>query len=409
MVLALRAVARAAGAIVFLHASMLCGAPAASTPTEADAARGVAWASESDVLAQLSSLKEDASVELLRLCVRQSWWRAVRELISRGHANGAGASLHQEVKTLLTEVKRSADEFGAFAEETYRDQTQGLDEVHSAVQWSQNSTTIFIGVKYAARWSAPGAIEVVDIKVNITNSTFELEGFGHHSSIRKRYVVNLTLYEAIVPERSSWSAASVGRLTATLQKAKVVPVVKWPRLLQSKDKHAYRGQIGTWLDMQEKWESELRRATGEEVPKDKKDDKKDDKKAKDNTSKKGKTDDKSSNKQKTPLLKKTLRKWWRLLKSYHTKHRAKILGVLGVGALMMLLSIAKMKYLGPQPRKPISVDVRERAAEAAQARSEASSDESAAQAPAAEVTSVGTDDEGWTLMDCCGANKVPKD
>jgi len=42
--------------------------------------------------------------------------------------------------------------------------------VPCALQWAQNSTTIFLGVKYASRWSAPGAIEVADVGVNITEA-----------------------------------------------------------------------------------------------------------------------------------------------------------------------------------------------------------------------------------------------
>merc|ERR1712204_123301 len=108
------------------------------------------------------------------------------------------------------------------------------------------------GVKYAARWSAPGAIEVVDVKVNISSCCFELSGFGHHSSIRKHYTVNLGLYGGLEPSLSRWSVSSVGRLTATLHKAKAK---KWSRLLASKAKS--RHQIAPWLDMEERWAQEL--------------------------------------------------------------------------------------------------------------------------------------------------------
>merc|ERR1719384_1140189 len=122
-------------------------------------------------------------------------------------------------------MKQSADEFAAFADTTYRGQTQGLSEVPCALQWAQNSTTVFLAVKYAARWSAPGAIEVVDVSANITDGRFDLEGFGHHSGIRKRYFVDLSLYANVTPSESSWSSSSVGRLTAMLQKGK--PNEKW--------------------------------------------------------------------------------------------------------------------------------------------------------------------------------------
>merc|ERR1711861_65632 len=112
------------------------------------------------------------------------------------------------------------------------------------------------------------------------------------------------LYQDLVPENSSWSAASVGRLTATLQKAK--GSVKWPRLVKGKDKHASKSQIGKWLDMEEKWENELK--TSKPAKEDKKSNKKDDKK----DDKKGKSKDSNGKSMLSQLLstaQKKLRKW----------------------------------------------------------------------------------------------------
>lgn len=249
-----------------------------------------AWATEQELLAHLTAggdlgvvpnradehelQQEEEKTEtaeqlpLLRICIARSWWAAARELVSRAHLQNAArgnskggssdsvTSISKEVRALLAGVKQNADSLGAFADETYRGQTRGLDEVPCALQWAQNSSSVFLGVKYAARWSAPGAIEVVDVVTNISETSFILEGFGHHSSIRKRYVVNLTLYADVVPTHSSWSAASVGRLTATLQKARVA---KWPRLTRSKSRS--RHQLTSWMDMEERWAAELARTT----------------------------------------------------------------------------------------------------------------------------------------------------
>ncbi|CAK0893547.1 unnamed protein product, partial [Prorocentrum cordatum] len=123
------------------------------------------------------------------------------------------------VTSLLSGVRQSADSFAAYAEQTYRGQTGGIhDEVPCALQWAQNSTAVFLGVKYAARWSAPGAIEVVDVTVNSSDCCFHLGGYGHHSSIRKHYLVNLTLFADVDAQMTSWSSGSVGRMTATLHK-----------------------------------------------------------------------------------------------------------------------------------------------------------------------------------------------
>lgn len=224
---------------------------------------GAAWLEEAQALAHLQTTaaapRLDEELELLRLFVQRSWWEAARRLVTLSHGRGSGASaeLQKELRALLTGVKGKADEFQLSATETYRGQTAGLVEVHCALQWAQNSSAIFLGVKYAARWSAPGAIEVADVQVNVTPGGFVLNGFGHHSSIRKRYVVNLDLLADILPTPSSWSSSSVGRFTATLHKA---TPGRWPRLIKSKDKPRY--QVNKWLDMDEKWASELNKYMG---------------------------------------------------------------------------------------------------------------------------------------------------
>jgi len=206
---------------------------------------------------------------LMQTRISRSWWGAARELVAKVHAaanGGSGfvgiSSIQKEVSNLLANVKREADSFDAFAKTTYRGQTAGLDEVHCAVQWAQNSTTVFLGVKYAARWSAPGAIEVVDLAANVSASGFQLNGYGHHSSIRKRYMVDLDLFADVLPTPySHWSTGSVGRMTATLHKAKKG---KWPRLTKSQGKSKH--PITSWLDMEERWSEEMKNAFNTSKP-----------------------------------------------------------------------------------------------------------------------------------------------
>lgn len=238
----------------------------ADGPAAAGSLQGASdWASERELLARLREASYPGGNELvmLRLCISRSWWDAARELVSQVHARSASgaelASIKDDVTSLLDGVKRRADDFAVFANQVYRTQTQGLNEVQCALQWAQNSTAVFLGVKYAARWSAPGAIEIADLSVKMNSCCFELEGYGHHSSVRKRYIVNLTLFGDIDAAKSSWSASSVGRMTATLQKA---VAGRWSRLAKTKEK-AKLPAITTWLDMEEKWAHELKATSGD--------------------------------------------------------------------------------------------------------------------------------------------------
>lgn len=58
------------------------------------------------------------------------------------------------------------------------------------------------------------------------------------------------------PQNSTWSLASVGRMTFTL--AKATADAPWARLLRSKKK---AGNMHTWWAMKEKYEEELRNST----------------------------------------------------------------------------------------------------------------------------------------------------
>jgi len=352
---------------------------AAATAAAAAGAAG-RWGSEQDLLTHISSGGEQQGdlVPLLRSCVSRSWWTAARRLVSRTHEDtrrgrgqgGGFAPIHDELTSLLAEVKRSADDFAAFADAAYRGRTQGLDEVPCALQWAQNSSAVFVGVKYAARWSAPGAIEVVDVKVNISRCCFELTGFGHHSSVRKRYAVNLDLYGDIVAETSSWSAASVGRLTATLQKADAS--VKWPRLTQAKSRSKH--QIGKWLDMEERWSEELKDNS-------KKKEKRDTKAASAEKSERRKGGGKAKEKR-VPLhaVRKFVRRRWRQVTLWHRKLNnyspslslLVVVFVCGNLALILVLALTRVcRYLSRRwtgHSLATSGEAKNRAAEAAQAR-----------------------------------------
>ena len=71
-------------------------------------------------------------INWMRLCISKSWWRAARRLLRGAHTQLANSSLEAlgyEVRLRSNDVKHRADELLAFADEVFRDQKQGLDEV----------------------------------------------------------------------------------------------------------------------------------------------------------------------------------------------------------------------------------------------------------------------------------------
>jgi len=192
---------------------------------------------------------ESADVEQL---VHRGWHSVVREIVLLGH--GAGEEESQRVATQVRQAvqmeRNKLDDLIRILDRNYGKAA----EVSPAAQWAQNSTHVFLAIKFAQRWNAPGALEVENETVSISSCCFNFTAFGEHSFIRRRYHLSFELFRAVVLEASSWSLASVGRMSVTLAKAKAA---NWPRLLSGPS--AAPKNLGIWRDMKEKWHSELQK------------------------------------------------------------------------------------------------------------------------------------------------------
>merc|ERR550514_123424 len=80
------------------------------------------------------------------------------------------------------------------------------------------------------------------------DTRFILDGMGSHSGVTKQYVLDIELMDYIDTARSSWQAASVGKMTVTIAKLHVGK--HWPRLLSDKSKKI--PNMGQWSAIQEK-------------------------------------------------------------------------------------------------------------------------------------------------------------
>lgn len=123
-------------------------------------------------------------------------------------------------------------------------------DVSPAMQWAQNSTHIFIAIKFCKRWNAPGALEVKNETVDFSSCCFNFTAFGEHSMILRRYHLSLELFRKVDASASSWFFAAAGRVTVTI--AKTAPA-NWPRLLLTESKTQ---NLGIWRDMRDKWKED---------------------------------------------------------------------------------------------------------------------------------------------------------
>lgn len=130
-------------------------------------------------------------------------------------------------------------------------------------QWAQRPEFIYLNVKFSSRIDGPVTVLNVDNeKVELGNNTLLFEAVGRQKP--KTFRLNLTFYGAILPEASSWSFGSVGRMSFTIAKAENQT---WPRLLEGKAKPKnmyawYERQSA--LDAEVKAEAKKRKATADD-------------------------------------------------------------------------------------------------------------------------------------------------
>jgi hypothetical protein len=178
--------------------------------------------------------------------VSRQWWVLARDIVAKSHTQTVDLSV--SVRKAVRTLKDEADELLRTLNPKY-----GLaQQVSPAFQWAQNDTCIFLTVKYTVRWNAPGALEVTEPSVNMTDNEFNFTGLGKHSNNKYKYSLSLSLFDVILSSSSTWSAASVGKLSVTLRKKWPR---KWPRLLANRKTKI--GNMHVWMEMQDKMDPHL--------------------------------------------------------------------------------------------------------------------------------------------------------
>lgn len=126
-----------------------------------------------------------------------------------------------------------------------------LADISPAYQWAQSTEEIFLSVKFAHKLDTPGTLNVEAKNVTLLENRLEL----HASDGRKNFRLEMNFLKGVVPEESSWSMASVGRMSFTLRKKQPVGVPsKWSRLLKETKRVSNQH---FWLAMHEKYAKEL--------------------------------------------------------------------------------------------------------------------------------------------------------
>jgi len=197
-------------------------------------------------LAKTADLKGVSSADLTFLIKEKKWLSAAQEILQRSQKTTLDFSA--PVRSAVTAVRKELDDLIRGLDKSYGEASQ----VSPAFQWAQNSSHVFLQIKFAQRWNAPGALEVQNSSVAVSDCCFSFKGYGEHSMIKKEYKLFLQFLEPVEEAGSSWHFAAAGRLTVTIRKARAA---RWERLLRSANVRPEN--MGIWRDMAEKWEPEL--------------------------------------------------------------------------------------------------------------------------------------------------------
>lgn len=184
------------------------------------------------------------------LALDRGWFDAAKRLLRMMRTRGDAVATLAETRQRATKIRDEATEVinlmrtGANAEAT---------DVNCAFQWAQRPEFIYLNVKFSSRIDGPVTVLNVDNEqVTLGNNSLVFEAVGRQKP--KKFRLNLTFHGAILADQSTWSFASVGRMSFTLAKA---VNETWPRLLEgmAKPKNMY-----AWYDRQQSLDAEVRQA-----------------------------------------------------------------------------------------------------------------------------------------------------
>ncbi|KAH9255755.1 hypothetical protein BASA81_006149 [Batrachochytrium salamandrivorans] len=157
-----------------------------------------------------------------------------------------------EIENQLTESKSKLAELASKLSRAKSEATLLKPHIEPALQWAQSPDSIYINVKFAHKIDAPACIDVVDAKHELHSNRIVVTAACSKTQAGKHYKLDLMLFSEIAPEQSNWTLTSVGR--GSFQLKKLVPQVKWDRLLASREKPK---NVHLWWAMQDKFEEAM--------------------------------------------------------------------------------------------------------------------------------------------------------
>ncbi|CAE7386897.1 unnamed protein product [Symbiodinium microadriaticum] len=184
-------------------------------------------------------------------------------LSGSAHEMPCGKAGHILLCLTVSELKQEAEELVRWLDPSYAHPAS----TPMAIQWAQNSSAVMISARFSHKWEAPGANLAVYstekgqghvnkdrtaesvrrlLRVNITASRVEAEILAKVQNSRKRFTLDLNLFDETIPHASGWTVefrkargsmqmsrgAEIPELHIHMRKRWPSPDYAWPRLAE---------------------------------------------------------------------------------------------------------------------------------------------------------------------------------
>mmetsp|Transcript_28140 Transcript_28140/g.29333 ORF Transcript_28140/g.29333 Transcript_28140/m.29333 type:complete len:278 (+) Transcript_28140:1-834(+) len=135
----------------------------------------------------------------------------------------------------------------------YRFDEEDFQVVSPVIQWAQSMNQVFIHLKFSHRHDSPGCPEVKNLNVDLVPHQLYLTAYCIQADIPIKFELNLPFFVEIAPEDSKHNQESNGRYIFSMAKSQTG--MFWDRLVR--DPSDYPKHTKTWLEMHEKYKSEI--------------------------------------------------------------------------------------------------------------------------------------------------------
>ena len=248
--------------VVTLASLVVCASTAAvntgaAFPFPCEEAAAIAAHPSQESLEQYSSatLCTDSSGALAG-SVERGWFTFAAALVVECRARGVKKTSNT-IFSATSNMQRGLKELKELVRRPILKKGQEVVHIAPAFEWAQSPDHVFISLKMAHKMDTPATLDCVwpNATVEIGHDT---DASGESDASRrfafvvkcprthKVFGLNMTLLKPLVSAGSTWSAASVGRITFTLKKR---TISVWSRLL--KDKSTKPDQMHTWWRLKE--------------------------------------------------------------------------------------------------------------------------------------------------------------